>query len=527
MNGRILIVDALSTGTGKRQSSRDTIGCGPRAVAGVLERRGLECRIRRAEEVLSARSPFRGFDHLAISAMTMDLPSVRRIAGIWRRTRHSGRVLVGGPITADPSILPDTLADLFIVGEGEGTLDELIGSGYLDGGVDFSSVKGLAFMRSGRVETSGPRPLLTEQQISEEYTPSVSRIVDYRAYEASKVYVEVIRGCSNYQRTRLPLRDGKQCTECGNCDSADPELRMECPEQIPPGCGFCSVPSIWGPPRSRSVESIVQEVRDLVNLGVHRVVLEAPGFLDYHRGPWPVTDPCSPLANTEAIASLLQGLNSIPQIASGDVHLAIENIKACLFTEDVAQMLVDYSVSSSPNIGLETGSDEHLRQIGKCGSTADVTEAVRIASKFGMKPFVYFIYGLPGETDSTVDASIEMMRQLSADGVERIILYGFRPLPGSAFEGLPAPSPDDPHGQRLVREAERINRSKKSDYVGMLVEGIAAEPSWSRHGYTMVYPLTEGPLMTVAGGYTPGTRLFVRITSVLSSGLLLGEVELN
>ncbi|RLI54771.1 MAG: B12-binding domain-containing radical SAM protein, partial [Candidatus Thorarchaeota archaeon] len=74
MNCRILIVDALSTGTGKRQSSRDTIGCGPRAVAGVLERRGLECRIRRAEEVLSATSPFRGFDHLAISAMTMDLP---------------------------------------------------------------------------------------------------------------------------------------------------------------------------------------------------------------------------------------------------------------------------------------------------------------------------------------------------------------------------------------------------------------------------------------------------------------------
>ena len=40
----------------------------------------------------------------------------------------------------------------------------------------------------------------------------------------------------------------------------------------------------------------------------------------------------------------------------------------------------------------------------------------------------------------------------------------------------------------------------------------------------MVYPLGEGPIMTVPGGYSPGTVMKVRVIKPLSAGLLLGEV---
>ncbi|MFW9841345.1 MAG: B12-binding domain-containing radical SAM protein, partial [Candidatus Thorarchaeota archaeon] len=346
----------------------------------------------------------------------------------------------------------------------------------------------------------------------------------YPVYQASKVYVEILRGCSNFRRTNLSLPDGRECTDCSNCNSEDASLRMDCPETIPPGCGFCSVPGTWGPPRSRSTESIIKEVRELVNLDVHRIVLEAPGFLDYMRGSEPLTDPCSPPANLRAIRLLLDGLNSIPQVQEGRVHIAIENMKACLFTEDVAKTLKESMISSSPNIGLETGSDYHMKQIGKCGSSGDVIRAVKIAREYGMRPFVYLIYGLPGEDDETTKQSIRMMRQVSEAGAERIILYGFRALPGSSFAEFPESSTRSEYGIRLRKEAEQINRQKKEQYVGNIVRGIAAEPSRTHHGFTMVYPLEEGPLMTVQGGFSPGTFLFVRVTQVLSSGLIAGEI---
>lgn len=165
-----------------------------------------------------------------------------------------------------------------------------------------------------------------------------------------------------------------------------------------------------------------------------------------------------------------------------------------------------------------------MRQIGKCGSPEDVIRAVRIARMHDMKPFVYLIYGLPGETEETTEQSVKIMRKVSEAGAERIILYGFRSLPGSAFADYPESSTKDEFGQILRKEAEKINRSKKDQYIGRVVQGIAAEPSKTHHGFTMVYPLEEGPIMTVQGGFTTGTLLQVKITRVLSSGLVEGNI---
>jgi radical SAM superfamily enzyme YgiQ (UPF0313 family) len=525
MSKRILIIDALSAGTGQRRSSRDSIGCGPRAVAGIFERHRIDTKIQRAEDILSKPRILKQFDHLAISAMSMDFPVVRKLVKQWRNKKQSsGNVIIGGPLASSPEVLKELAADVLVIGEGEATLEELILKQFFECSLELSTVKGIAYRRAEKIHVTPSRAFISSEALSTIYLPSTSRIVDYPAYQASKVYVEVTRGCSNFRRTTLPLKDGRRCTDCGNCDSKNLEQRMDCPEDIPPGCGFCSVPGTWGPPRSRFQDVIFREVKDLLDLGVHRIVLESPGFLDYMRGREPLTDPCSPPANLDAIRNLLNQLNTLPQVANKTAHIAIENMKACLFTDDVARTLTETLMSSSPNIGLETGSEQHLHAIGKCGSPSDVLDAVKIAVKHGMKPFVYFIYGLPGEDAESTKESIKMMRDISEAGAERIILYGFRPLPGSAFEGLRESSTKDEYGTLLRREAERINRKKKNDYVGLVLSGIAAEPSWAQVGYTMVYSLEEGPLMTVPGGFSVGTMVKVRIQKVLSGGLVLGEV---
>lgn len=521
----VLIVDALSAGTGLRRSSRDSIGCGPRAIAGVYEKHGIMCKIIRVESLLETPSKVRRFDHLAVSAMSMDSPVVRQVFTVWRKNRSRRKILLGGPIASDPiRVLKELKPDVLVIGEGEETLDELIQEGFLNDKVDLGHIKGVAFLdKSGPVVTS-PRPLIPSNKLWSEFVPSSTRIVDYPAYQAGKVYVETIRGCSNFRRTSLPLPDGRECTDCGNCDSSDPAIRTYCPEDIPPGCGFCSVPSVWGEPRSRDSGSIVKEIEELLDLGVHKIVLEAPDFLDYMREGIPLTIPCEPAANIAEISHLIRRITDLPQMAAGEAHLAIENMKACLFTEDVATALAGVLKSTSPNIGIETGSESHSRQIGKCGSPQDVIRAVRLARKYDMNPFVYFIYGLPGETLETVEESIAVMKTLADAGADRIILYGFRPLPSSAFADFSAPTSSNPLTEQLREAATRINREKKIDYIGLVVKGIAAEPSWERHGYTMVYPLDEGPIITVEGGYSSGTLLDVEIIDILSPGLLLGKV---
>jgi radical SAM superfamily enzyme YgiQ (UPF0313 family) len=467
----------------------------------------------------------KSFQHIAISAMTMDLPVVKTIARKWEKINSRGKLLIGGPVTSEPAaVLKDLKPDAMVLGEGEATLDELITAGFLEDQIEYSSIRGIAYLEKKSPRMTPSRSLLTPEEMSSMFVPSVTRIVDYHSYQAARVYVETVRGCSNFRRTTIALPSGQECTECSNCDSADLEARMDCPEDIPPGCGFCSVPGTWGPPRSRSEDSIVNEVSELVEQGVHRIVLEAPDFLDYHRGQDGLADPCDPPANTEAIHQLLLRLTALPDVAAGNVHLSIENMKACLFTEKVAAVLSESMQGVSPNIGLETGSDEHLRSIGKCGTSSDVLQAVRIAKAHDMAPFVYLIYGLPGETPDTVNESIRLMREVAQAGAERIILYGFRALPGSAFADFPEPHPKDPISAPLRKEAARINRARKDKYLDTIVRGVVAEPSMTHHGYSMVYPMSEGPLMTVRGGFSSGTVLNVKVTKVLSSGLVEGQV---
>lgn len=526
MVARILIVDALSVGSGRRTSSRDSIGCGPRAIAGVLELHDVSCRIVRAEEVMATPRRLRDYEHVAISAMTMDFPVTRSIIKKWRYTNPSGRVLVGGPIGSDPIIvLGELKPDLLVIGEGEGTLSSLLAAGYLEEKIDCSHVQGVAFLDDKKPVVNATRPPLTAIEISELFVPSTTRIVDYRAYQAAKVYVEAVRGCSNFKRATLELPDGRECSDCGNCESENSADRLDCPEGIPAGCGFCSVPHTWGPPRSRTPDAIVDEIETLLDLGVHKIVLEAPDFLDYYRGAHPLTHPCVPEANIDAISDLLRRLTSLSPLVEGRARISIENVKACLFTNEVASALSESMRGISPNIGVETGADDHLRSIGKCGSTGDVLRAVKTAVQHNMAPFVYLIYGLPGETPETIEESIRFMNAVAQAGAERIILYGFRALPGSAFADFSEPSPKNPLYIELKQEAAKINRAKKKEYLGKILLGIAAEPSWERHGYTMFYPLDEGPLITVRGGFSPGVLLPIQIKKVLSSGLVEGDAQ--
>ncbi|MDK2384822.1 MAG: hypothetical protein QI199_08500, partial [Candidatus Korarchaeota archaeon] len=117
-----LILDALAAGEGKRLSSLDVIGAGPRAIAGVLEMFDLEYRIYRVEDYL--RKGAGKFGVLLVSAMTMDEPVVRRVA-----SRFKGIKIIGGPITSDPSIVPRLGFHLGVWGEGEVALESLLRRG--------------------------------------------------------------------------------------------------------------------------------------------------------------------------------------------------------------------------------------------------------------------------------------------------------------------------------------------------------------------------------------------------------------
>jgi tRNA-2-methylthio-N6-dimethylallyladenosine synthase len=521
---KALIVDALASGKGERKATRDAIGAGPRAVAGILESRSVEATITEAETIIGEGLP-EGFDILLASGMTGDISAIRKVVSHWK----GGPSLIGGPVTSDPEqALRKTGCDLAIVGEGEETLSELLDAGLSRGGLpepdSLRAIKGLAFNAGEGIELTPLRRVMPRKTL-DAFKPSTSAIKGYSLYRSARVYVEVLRGCSNYHRALL----GGDCESCGVCRNGSLVERYDCPIGTPPGCGYCSVPSLYGPPKSRSTERIKEEIVSLLDEGVSRIVLSAPCFLDYGRDllvePEPLTDPRSPEPNYDEIEGLLSSLVEIPRMREETAAIMIENLKSSLVTERAANLLGKYLAGTPVSIGFETGSAKHSIQMGRPSTPKETLRAVGRLRRAGLKPYVYFIHGLPGQTDETVEETVKAIDDSMDKGAERVILYRFQSLPMSAFGEYPSAPPNvsDPGSRRIHDAAARANMRAKEMVMGKTIRVVVAERYDKDKRMLVAYPLKHGPVVLIESPeHIEGRVIDVKVTGVASERIVRG-----
>lgn len=520
---KALIVDALASRKGERKASKDVIGAGPRALIGILETRGITASIVEAETII-ARGFAESFDLLLVSGMTGDIQAIRKVVSILK----GGPVLLGGPVTSDPvQAIGKTGCDFAVIGEGEETLNELLDRGLGQSeleSVQLRGIKGVAFKNKEGVEVMPLRRVMP-RVIFDSFKPSSAAIRDYTLHRSARVYVEVLRGCSNYNRA---LIDGN-CESCGLCRSGSLTERYYCPLGTPPGCGYCSVPSLFGPPKSRSVHKIKEEVVGLIDEGVRRVVLSAPCFLDYGRDllvePEPLTDPRSPEPNYEELEKLLASLADTSSMAGGTAAFMIENLKSSLVTDRAAKLLGRYLFGTPVSIGFETGSEVHSYSMGRPSTPRETLTAVSRLKKAGLKPYVYFIHGLPGQNEKTVEETVKAIDHSMKEGAERVILYRFQSLPMSAFNGYPSAPPNirDPGSKRIHEAAARANMRVKDSMLGGVIRVVVAERYNRDKRFLVAYPLKHGPVILIESPQPfEGRVIDVKVTGVASERMVHG-----
>ncbi len=506
----IVLVDALaSSSLGKRIVTVDVIGAGPRAVAGVLESLGLGVDLYTIDSVINNKKILRNYKILMISAMSTDEESVARLVKMWRSINGSSLVILGGPITSDPRVMMRLDADVGIHGESEPVLAKLFSIVDIDKGAinanELQGICGVMYKHGSRIRINPRCPIMTRRKW-EHYKPSTRVITSYPLYWAARVYVEVVRGCSNYSFPHL--------------ENILPESLR--PNKPRPGCAYCSVIHLWGYARSRSIELVYDEVKQLINKGVRRIVLSGPDFLDYGRDwlvePKPLVNPREPPANLEAIKSLLERLSSIPEVSSGEAKIMIENVKPNLVSEEVASVLGKYLRGTPVHLGAEVGDDNLLRALARPASTREVIRAVELLKRYGLRPYVYIMYCLPGETSKTIKLTQKYMEKLYNLGAEKITAYRFTPLPGSSLEKVNLSMlPCNYAVHPIKAKAIELNKKAKKRLIGSIIRLIIVNYSKRYRGY-IAYPLAHGPVTVVKSRKILHERCIVdaRVTNVLS-----------
>lgn len=528
---RVVVVDANARGRGSRISTLDVIGVGPRLVVSLLRSYGLYAELLPYEDFIKDVDGAKDFDVMAISYMVSDVRAVKKAIGVWRKVNRDGMVVLGGPGTLDNSSLAELDFDLAFRGEAETIFNTIFSRcrslhEVVDIVEDLGALPGLVIKLPGnRVLDGGVGPWAPRDSINR-VIPDVDGVTRYPFYWASRVYVEVVRGCSNFYRPSLSA----MCPNCNMCRVGPLNSRIRCPMGIPPGCGYCSVPAIHGPPRSRDPHRIVREVEDLIRVGVTRIVLSAPDFLDYGRDllvEGPLTDPCSPGPNIDAIDRLLSSLASLTEVAEGTVSISVENVKPCLVTEEAAEVLGRYLSGSVIYIGVESCSDRLLKAVGRPSTHSDSIRAIELLSRHGLRPYVYLMHGLPFEGDDDVRDTINCLDVFEMLNVERVVLYRFTPLPHTAFSSYPKPEPaiSNPVKALLYKRVVEFNRAQKYRLLNRSLDVVIASRYSRDPRYLVSYPIKHGPVVLVkASTRFVGSIATVRIVGVKSDRLVYGEI---
>lgn len=80
--------------------------------------------------------------------------------------------------------------------------------------------------------------------------------------------------------------------------------------------------------------------------------------------------------------------------------------------------------------GVESGSEKIRQVLNKNIKTEDIKRAFHLTAKYGILPRAYFIYGSPGETEETIDETINLIKEIKPLNA---IFYILDIFPGTAI----------------------------------------------------------------------------------------------
>jgi ribosomal protein S12 methylthiotransferase len=164
-------------------------------------------------------------------------------------------------------------------------------------------------------------------------------------------------------------------------------------------CTFCSIPAFKGRFKSRSIESIKAEVRELVQNGVKEIVLVAQDTTAYGID----------LYGKPSLPKLLRALDSL----EGEFRLRVMYMHPDHFDEEILSSICDSrKVLHYFDLPVQHGSDEVLVKMGRMKKSEELLEMIfsirRALSDAAIRSSV--IVGFPGEKEKNFEELLEFLK---------------------------------------------------------------------------------------------------------------------
>ncbi|MDY0165371.1 MAG: TIGR03960 family B12-binding radical SAM protein, partial [Thermoguttaceae bacterium] len=339
---------------------------------------------------LETFTPMGQFDVLGFTLQyelcATNLLAMLDLAGIPRRAEdrqpEHPLVIGGGPGVANPEPLAPFF-DLFVVGDGEESLPAVC-DGWLAARQQFGSrLESLAAL-------AGSLPFVYVPRLYRPSDDGMGAVEPVRPEARPLVEPSVI---ADLDAVPLPTRPIVPFVECVQ-DRITIEIMRGCPGR----CRFCQSNPLKRPLRYRQVDTILRAaIETYENTGYNVVALLSLSTSDY-----PHFD------------ELLERLSA--EFLPRGVSISLPSLRVNEQWRTVAERLGTFR-HSGLTLAPEAALDPLRRRIGKQLANADVLEGCRRAFESGFhRVKLYFMCGLPGETEADLDGIVDMAEEIARLG---------------------------------------------------------------------------------------------------------------
>ena len=279
------------------------------------------------------------------------------------------------------------------------------------------------------------------------------RILDeYAAERASAAEIEDISRTREYESLHL--------TKPGDHTRAYIKVQDGCNQF----CTYCIIPYARGRVRSRVMEDVLREVRELAEGGYKEVVLTGIHLSSYG-------------IDFDRERHLLELIRAVHEV-DGIERIRLGSLEPGIITEEFARELSRIpEICPHFHLSLQSGCDATLKRMNRRYTSAEYAEKCRILRKYFDDPALTtdVIVGFPGETEEEFRASYDFVD--SIDFYETHI-FKYSRRSGTKAAVMPDQVSEQVKAERsavMIRLGERKRAAYEKRYVGREVEVLVEE----------------------------------------------------
>lgn len=246
-------------------------------------------------------------------------------------------------------------------------------------------------------------------------------------------------------------------------------------------CSYCIIPYARGRVRSRKLENVINEIKQISKKGIKEVVITGIHLSSYGRD----------FENGIGLIDLLEEINNI----EGIVRIRLGSLEPKIITEEFLERLIKLEkICHHFHLSLQSGCDETLKRMNRKYTTLEFKEIVDLLRKYYEDVVLTtdIIVGFPGETEEEFDKTYKFLKDIK---FYKMHVFQYSPRKGTRAAEMLNQINGKIKEQRSKKLIEMSNENQKmynDNLVGKSVEVLFEEQEGEYYkGHTQNYILVK------------------------------------